>query len=269
MSAKRDFTQKHKPLIPPSPDGSNSGDEGVAGLLDSMLPGGKRLRNATGRECLQAGDEWLRWVGESVGEQDIIGATLSEVEVVRILFYGPGKSTESDLTDADRAYLDALDHLARTLVALGVQATHELIEEEAGSALLFDLQLAITGVNTEFHDELYKLACGEGSTENVTEFEVEIFFGSAEGAAAGKQALEAEGFTLEPRPGDDHRMMAYSACSADADTPKIVLELEALIKPHGGMVHELGPTGPEGGPALPRLYQLAKRDPEQPGCSND
>jgi hypothetical protein len=64
----------HKPFIPHD---SNSGDEGVAVLLDSKLPGGKRLRDATRKECLQAGSRF-RWVGTSVGKQDIIGATLSE-----------------------------------------------------------------------------------------------------------------------------------------------------------------------------------------------
>ena len=279
MSTERDFTQKRKPLIPPSPDGNNSGDEGVAVLLDSLLPGGKRLRDATGKECLQAGGDWIRWVGESVGEQDIIGATLSEAELIRIFYYGPKKSTDSDFTDEDRAYCDALNQLAKALVALGAQAAHELIEEDAGSALLFDLSLAITGVNKEFHDELYKLACGDntelagGDTKEPARVasmgvEAEVFFGSAEEAAAGQRALEATGFEIEPRrPGDNGTvwMLAHAGCPRNATTAEMVRELEALIKPHGGRIWELGPAGE---PAPPRLYEMAKRDPEQPGCNN-
>ena len=169
----------------------------------------------------------------------------------------------------DPAYLDALSQLAKVLVTYDAQYVHELIDEDLGDWLLSDLSLAIAGVNAEFSDALAKLPRGDGSTTNRLEIEAQVFFGSAEGAAEGQRALEAVGFDLEPRPGDDHRMMARGACPADADTPRMVRELEALIKPHGGTIHTLGPIGPEGGPAPPRLYQLARRDPEQPGCSND
>ena len=43
-------------------------------------------------------------------------------------------------------------------------------------------------------------------------------------------------------------MMAYGACPGDADTPEIIQNLEALLKPHDGMIWELGPIGPEGEP---------------------
>jgi len=131
------------------------------------------------------------------------------------------------------------------------------------------------------------------STNNTLdlEFEAEVFFGNAQEAAAGKRALEAVGFDLEPHPGlaeDNHQtvwMMAYGACPGDADTPEIIQNLEALIKPHGGMIWELGPIGSEGEPAPPRLYEMMKhavfvrtnlyplqfptRDLEQPGRSDD
>jgi hypothetical protein len=190
----------------------------------------------------------------------------------------------------DAAYLDALFQLAKALVTLGAQAAHELIEEDLGSALLFDLNLAIAEADSEFHDELAELAGGDGPpTENVnvepSEFEdpgvgwmgyeAKIFFGNAEEAAAGKHALKAVGFYVEPRLVEGVWLTAYGSCAGDTGTPEIIQNLEALIKPHGGKVWTLGPIGPKGEPAPPRLYEMKKplpfptHDPEQPGRSDD
>ena len=174
-------------------------------------------------------------------------------------------STERDFTNDDTAYRDALARLAKVLVTFSVQSIHELVEEEAGAELLLDLNLAIGDADTEFHDGLAKLARGDMCIEDTTtqDFEAEVFFGAQE-AAAGRRALEAAGFDIEPRPdniaGDGGQtvwMMAYGTCPGDADTPEIIKQLEALIEPHGGMIWELGPAGE---PAPPRLYEMAKLD---------
>ncbi len=178
-------------------------------------------------------------------------------------------STESDFNEDDRAYCDALTQLAKALIALGAQAAHELIEEEAGAALLFDLQLAITEVNTEFHDELHKLA---GGVTDRLGFKAEVFFGSAEQAAAGKRALEAASFAVGPlpRPAEAKQptagVMAYGVCPCDADTSEIVLNLETLLKPSGGTVWKLGPIVES--KSAPRRYEMAKHHLEQPGRSD-
>ena len=100
------------------------------------------------------------------------------------------------------------------------------------------------------------------------DFEAVVFFGNAQEAAAGKCALEAAGFDIEPRPdnhaGDGGRtvwMMAYGACRGDADTREIVRNLEALLKPNGGMIWELGPIGPDGEPAFRRTNPYSLQSP--------
>jgi hypothetical protein len=122
---------------------------------------------------------------------------------------------------------------------------------------------SIAMLDAEVHNYLYKLACDDMGIE------AEIFFGSAEQAAAAKSALEATGFQIEPRrPGEDGTvwLMAYGWCPPNATPAKMVHELEKLIQPHGGTIWELGPTGE----APPRLYQMMPtRDPEQPGRGND
>ena len=148
-------------------------------------------------------------------------------------------------------YLDAMARLAKALASYSPQSVQEWIEDDL---IMFDLRLYIELKHPEFHTQLMELPPDQCLDDKLLqEFEAEIIFGNAKGAAAGKQALEAEGFILELRPGYGHRMMAYGACPADADTPRIVRELEALIKPHGGMIQELMPT----------------RDLEQPGRGND
>ena len=89
--------------------------------------------------------------------------------------------------------------------------------------------------------------------------EAEIFFGSAEEAAAGQRALEATGFQIEPRRAGYNGtvwMMAYGWCPRNATTAEMVHELEKLIQPHGGTIWELGPASE---PAPPRFYEMMNR----------
>jgi hypothetical protein len=53
-------------------------------LLDLVQPNGKKLRECTGAECRKAGG-WLVKVAERVGDDGVVGAKLSEAEVVSIL----------------------------------------------------------------------------------------------------------------------------------------------------------------------------------------
>jgi len=52
-------------------------------LLDLVLPCGKKLRDATGKECKQAGG-WYIKVGDKVGDRGIVGAKLDEATVGKI-----------------------------------------------------------------------------------------------------------------------------------------------------------------------------------------
>ena len=99
------------------------------------------------------------------------------------------------------------------------------------------------------------------STNNtlVLQFEAEVFFGDETEAAAGRRALEAAGFDLEPRPGlvednfESVWMMARAARPCDGDIEELVLALRELLEQHGGAVWEIGPIGP-----APHYYEMMK-----------
>jgi hypothetical protein len=81
-----DFTAAHRSDRPQrraaARDVSTLVDSIRAGvLLDLVMPNGKLLRDSTGEECEQAGG-WLVQVGARVGRTGIVGALLSDADLV-------------------------------------------------------------------------------------------------------------------------------------------------------------------------------------------
>lgn len=56
----------------------------VRNLMELALPNGKKLRECTGRECIEAGS-FFRRVGQSLGPDDVVGEVLSENDLQEIL----------------------------------------------------------------------------------------------------------------------------------------------------------------------------------------